>query len=213
LEFEGAMAAMDFSEQLAKQLGFLRTSCREYDDGNVDEAIRIATGLRVIFHHTAASTSLLMHLRATIVRVLSTAGKRQATHPDGFWPALIQMEFDVAANTLRCLPAFNARAAAHRFLPATAWWDSEMVFYGGHKKFKRKQLVLHAANKDGGAHVDSALPADYEWLIEGADVAFGFSTPDGQQFMNKLPNPHLAHLRQMGFEVLNSPDLVKLAGQ
>jgi hypothetical protein len=206
------MAGIDFVGQLKRQLQFLRTSCKEYDDGNVDEGIRIATALRVIFHHTAASTSLLVHLGATSVDVLSTAGKRPGTHPNGFWPALVQIKYDVSTNVLACVPALNARAGAHHLLTASAWWDSEMVFYGMGKLYKRKRLVLHAANNDGGAHVESSLPQDYSWLIDGATFAMGFKTKDGGDFMNKLPNPHLAYLRQMGFEVLSSPAMLALAG-
>lgn len=207
------MTALDFAGQLSKQLSFLRTSCSEYDAGNVDEGIRIATALRVIFHHTASSTSLLVHLGATTVDVLSTAGKRPGTHHDGFWPALVQIKYDFETNVLECLPAFNMRSNAHHFLTANAWWDSEMVFFGMGIQFKRKRLVLHAANKDGGAHVDGSFPQDYSWLIDGATFGMGFKTMDGGDFMNKLPNPHLAYLRQMAFEVLNSPSVLKLAGE
>jgi hypothetical protein len=204
---------INFANQLEKQLRFLETSCREYDNGNVHEGIRIATCLRIIFHTTSASTSLLTHLGAIGVNMLSTAGKRERDHPQGFWPALIQMKWDIATHTVECSPTFNIRPNAHRFIPATAWWDGEMVFFACDKKFKRKPLVLHAANKDGGAHVDSTLPADYEWLIDGADVAFSITSREGMEDKKKLPNPHLAYLRQMGHEVLNSPALLKLAGR
>jgi hypothetical protein len=53
-----------FKDQLTKQLGFLRRSCESYDQGYKDEAIRIATVLRVLFHDTGRSTSLLTHLKA-----------------------------------------------------------------------------------------------------------------------------------------------------
>jgi hypothetical protein len=205
--------SVDFTRQLDKQLRFIEASCREYDAGNVDEGIRIATALRVIFHHTAASTSLLTHLRATETKILSTAGRRPGSHPDGFWPALVQIKYDVATNILECNPTFDCRLSAHRMLPSSAWWDSELVFYGCGKRFKRKPLVLHAANKDGGAHVDSALPADYSWLLNGADFSMGLVTSDGEDLTSRLPNPHLAYLRQMGHEALHSPELLKLAGR
>jgi hypothetical protein len=204
---------VNFAEQLAKQIRFLETSCREYDAGNLEEGIRIAVALRVIFHHTAKSTSLLVHMGASYVKVLSTAGRRVSDHPRVFWPPLVQIVYNVRNNTLQCNPTFNIRSSAHRFIPAAAWWNGEMVFFGCGKKFKRSSLVLHAANKDGGAHVDGTIPPDYEWLINGADVAFGYTTADGRDFINKLPNPHLAYLRQMAHEILSSPELLKLAGR
>jgi hypothetical protein len=204
---------VDFPKQLDKQLRFIEASCKEYDAGNADEGIRIATALRVIFHTTPSSTSLLLHLGASCIKILSTAGKRPGTHPDGFWPALVQIQWNLETNVLSCNPTFDCRPNAHRLLPTTVWWDSELVFYGCGKKYKRKQLVLHAANKDGGAHVDASLPAEYEWLINGADFSTNIVKGDGQEFPNKLPNPHLAYLRQMAYEVLQSTELLQLAGR
>jgi hypothetical protein len=65
-------STVDFKGHLTKQLGFLERSCQSYDAGISDEAIRIATVIRVIIHHTGASTSLLKHLGATTINLLST---------------------------------------------------------------------------------------------------------------------------------------------
>jgi hypothetical protein len=205
--------SVDFARQLEKQIQFLEVSCREYDAGNHDEAIRIATAIRVIFHHTKASVSILAHLAASGTNVLSTAGKRASSHSDGFWPALIQMGWNLETNVAWCNPTYGIRSSAHRTIPATAWWDGEVVFVGSGKRLKRKQLVLYAADKDGGAHVDGSFPAEYQWLINGADVSTSIRLPDGSELQNILPNPHLAYLRQMGYEVLRSPELLKLAGR
>ena len=37
------------------------------------------------------------------------------------------------------------------------WWTQETVYRFGAFRIKRQDLVLHAANKDGGAHVDEKL--------------------------------------------------------
>jgi hypothetical protein len=171
-------APINFAEQLAKQLRFLETSCREYDAGNQDEAIRLATVLRVIFHNTAASTSLLLHLGATGINMLSTCGKRQSDHPRGYWQGFV-----------------------------------EVVFAAMGHKIKRNRLILDAANKDGGAHVDASLPADYRWMIEGTDFKFAVEKSNGVMKEAALPAPHLACLRQIAYEVFGSPDLMKLAGR
>jgi hypothetical protein len=62
----------ELSLQLQKQLGFLTRSCRDYDLGESDEAIRIATTIRVLIHQTPKSTSLLKHLNSTTINLLST---------------------------------------------------------------------------------------------------------------------------------------------
>ena len=59
-----------FKEQLARQLRFIRNSCRLYDEGNKEEAIRIGTSLRVLMRDTTdrkgrpLSVSLFSHLKA-----------------------------------------------------------------------------------------------------------------------------------------------------
>ena len=59
-----------FKEQLARQLRFMRNSCRLYDEGNKEEAIRIGTSLRVLMRDTTdrkgrpLSASLFSHLKA-----------------------------------------------------------------------------------------------------------------------------------------------------
>jgi hypothetical protein len=192
-------------------LQFLTTSCREYDSGNLDEAIRIATSLRVIFHNTGASTSLLVHLGATGIEILSTCGKPTTNNPEGYWPGLVQIVIDLAQETMKSNPKFNATPGAHRMLPFSAWWDGEVVFYGGGRRIKRKQLVIDAANKDGGAHVDASLPPNYRWMIEGSDASFCITRSDGSRKTCALIAPHLACLRQIAYEVFFSPALLNLA--
>jgi hypothetical protein len=203
----------DFPRELAKQLESLEASCHAFDAGNLGESVSIARSLRGIFHRTETSLSILAQLGASGTNVLSTAGKRPAALPKGFWPPLIQMGWNLQTNVFWCAPSFATRPDAHRMVPTTAWWDGEVVFVSPGKRFKRKQLVLHAASKDEGAGAGDSLPAAYGWLINGADVGTGIRLPDGSEVENISPNPHIAYLRQMGFEVLRSPELLKLAGR
>src|SRR5215204_5674232 len=61
-----------YQQELKKQLGFLRRSCQWYDNGEVDEAIRIAVPIRTIIHDTGRSTSLLTHLNAKGIKLWSS---------------------------------------------------------------------------------------------------------------------------------------------
>ena len=60
---------------------------------------------------------------------------------------------------------------------------------------------------DGGAHVDSALPQDYEAVK--ASGAIGSFEEQGTKI--EIEDAHLTFLRTMAFEVLNSTDLVASA--
>jgi hypothetical protein len=50
----------------------LKRSCESYDAGHTDEAIRVATIIRVLIHDTKNSTSLLNHLGASNIQLSST---------------------------------------------------------------------------------------------------------------------------------------------
>jgi hypothetical protein len=201
----------DFNAQLARQLRFLETSCRQFDAGQPDEAIRIATALRVIFHNTAASRSLLAHLNATTVPILSTCRRTRMDNPNGFWPGLVQILIDVKHVTVTSRPKFDATPGGHRMVPFRTWWEGEVVYFGAGRTIRRNRLVLDAANKDGGAHVDASLPADYGWMVAGCGFSFSRETPAGERTESWLAYPHLSCLRQMAYEVFNSPSLLTLA--
>ena len=75
----------DFPAQLQRQIGFLKRSCLTYDSGHQEEALRIAVSLRVPFHDTKSSVSLLTHLGVkALARVLSTfePGYTKIRRPD-----------------------------------------------------------------------------------------------------------------------------------
>jgi hypothetical protein len=212
------MTAIDFKQQLRRQLKFLENSCNQYEHCE-DEGIRIGTALRVLFHNTSQSTSLLSHLNGESINLLSSIqpepGKR-------LWCPLVNTGF-----VLTLKPDFKAtpkldKANTGRVVAFDEWWDVEEVL-SGNKSFNgsRHNLAKWAANKDGGAHVDASYPKDYLDVTRG----FGFGVrvtaeisedgtettiPPEEQTTSTLQSLHLATLRQIGYEVLNSPELKAL---
>lgn len=197
---------MDCVTQLRKQLQFLETSCDAYDAGNKDEAVRIATVLRVLFHQTQQSTSLLTHLNAPYTKLLSTCEKI----PPGrtFWPNLTVIKISPVLRMAEFAPKLDS-AQSKNFVSFGQWWRYEKVYLLGSLDLNRKDLVLAAANKDGGAHVAHSLDPRYENLLNGADSKMTLNLPGGDEDI-PFQFGHLSALRQMGYEVLNSPDLVSL---
>ncbi len=95
-------------------------------------------------------------------------------------------------------------------LSVSDWWN-QIVYILGTARCSRKDLVLAAADKDGGAHVDAKLTADYETLMTSGERGF-FHYPTGETGNFKpIMDAHLVYLRQIGHELLNSPDLLALA--
>lgn len=92
-------------------------------------------------------------------------------------------------------------------VPVSKWWD-QVVFVQGPARLTRKKIVLSAANQDGGAHVDDKLSADYQSLAADGFVGKVLHTIGGQTTTNLITGAHFVALRQMAFELLNSPALV-----
>jgi hypothetical protein len=198
---------MDFKEQLKKQIQFLQSSCDSYDKGHKDEAIRIAVSLRTIFHQTPKSVSLLKHLNR-YPTILSTCEKipRDAK----FWTNLTNQHISPVQEFAEYIPKLDT-ARTKKNIMYRQWWATETVYLLGKLDIKRKDLVLAAANKDGGAHVDKAYDKDYETILNGVGWSMQINRPDGSEIHLPYKYGHLSALRQMGYEVLNSPNLLKLA--
>lgn len=197
---------MDFKKQLEKQIQFLRNSCDAYDKGEKNEAVRIAVALRTIFHQTDKSTSLLTHLNR-FPTVLSTC----EIIPPGkfFWPNLTKLHFSPVQEFAEYIPKLDT-ALTKNFIPYRTWWGNETVYLLGSMNIKRKDLVLSAANKDGGAHVDSSYNIEYETVLNGVGWSIDVNRPDGTNVKLPFKNGHLAAIRQMGYEILNSSNLLNL---
>jgi len=210
------MAPIDFKEQLERQLSFIRNSCELFDRGQPEEAIRIAVSMRVLFHETRNQTPLLRHLNANNINLLSTCPDR-SIRPEHAENGLKRLEisFDMAPITFargRASVEPELDQAPHKeFVSFSRWWNQTVfVVPPGNLEVSRKSLALAAADKDGGAHVDNELAPEYQNVIDALRFDASVVTNRGKVEV-PLRNFHLVVLRQMGFEVLNSPDLTELA--
>lgn len=190
------MSGTRFKDQLRQQLRFIENSCEAYDRGHIEEAIRIGTCLRVLLHDTRKSTSLLTHLSARHVPVLSTCKVRESIPHGTVFDGLS----GISGAGIR---AKLGQSSTLIEMPAEAWWQQLVIGLGQGRNLSRAVIALTAANKDGGAHVDADLPDVYMKLVDGVWT----STRDGKT----VTDHHLLYLRQMGYEILNSPGLAALA--
>lgn len=206
-----------YREQLRMQLGFLERSCASYDDGYVDEALRIAVVARTLVHQTKNSTSLLTHLGASEVRLLSTSMNIVARFASGdpFYGGAKMPRFFNGMGSYRpgsdspYVPKLGD-AYTKEYVLIVDWWEQPVMILQ-HVPLTRRDVVLTAANKDGGAHVDAKLTPEYEALIAPGSVGTLIREVDGGVSATPVTNGHLVALRQMGYELLNSPDLTMRA--
>ena len=193
-------------QQLNQQLNYLRVSAREYDAGNEAEAIRAATTLRVLFHNTGNSTSLLRQLGMDGGYILSgSSGRPQCQFVD-------HVGFKINTSSLTpssAFPMLGKRKLSGVVL--TDWWEKEVVYSFDTATYYRKNVVLTAANQDGGAHVDPELDEFYAHIASGtaglgitANLTYNGPAPFEQGKLQNAQNIHLAMIRQFTHEVLET---------
>lgn len=191
------------AEKLQEQLRFIQRSCAAFDQGAEEEAIRIATSLRVIFHNTNSSTSIVSHLGLSGKKILSSS------RGYGNWQDFLSQQINLSSpQPIRMLPLLGDKFIE---LSMKDWWHTESVFVHDAQKYTRRKIVLSAANKDGGAHVDEKLERYYEVLCAG-EYALGITgnlkydgEPPFPQGVTIYPkNAHLSLIRQFAHETLLS---------
>lgn len=164
----------DLRDALNEQLQFIQSSLYNFPNYEV-EAKRIATTVRVLVHDTNHSTSLLksLNMKETLGFVNSASPNDGRLHSmtgmvgvrgsnsDQYFGLIAKI---VDNGTLTSVPLFRQHLeewyTSYQSLDFDSWWEMEVmkIATGG---LSRKQLVLLAANKDGGAHIDARLPESY----------------------------------------------------
>jgi len=86
-------------------------------------------------------------------------------------------------------------------VPFGEWWNSTVIWDTQHRTFTRGDIVLVAADKDGGGHVDRLLPEAYSELV--AENSLGRIGAVGGE-PAPLDSPVPACVRHIAHEVLVS---------
>jgi hypothetical protein len=192
---------MDFIEQLRRHIKFLKRSCAAFDAGHTEEALRIAVTLRVLFHDTKKSTSLLTHLglKSSSLVLSSFEPGYIENKEDGTFRVTIPVMLDSLGERKAPL----SRARRHDFITASEWWQEVIVFTN--YEISRKDVILSAANQDGGAHVDATPDNKTAAMIRGTWTIK--RVVEGKVIEQRVNNDHFPLLFQFGYEVLNSPEI------
>jgi hypothetical protein len=191
------------TEKLNEQLRFIQRSCDAFDQGAEDEAIRIATSLRIIFYNTKRSVSLVAHLGLGGKKMLSSS------RGHGNWQDFLAHQLNLSSpEPIRMLPLLGDK---FKELSIEDWWSNEPVFVHDAQKYSRHKIVLCAVNQDGGAHVDAELERYYEVLCAGeyaigiiGNLEYNGKPPFPQGLAQYPKNAHLALIRQFAHETLLS---------
>lgn len=199
------MALNRYQQQLRDQLLSLVISCNAFDRGLLSEANRIATTIRVLVHHTQNSISLLTHLAAQNINLLSTSATNVSSNLHPFSGLTLLR----TGSVVDLVPKLGM-GIKNIIIPVAPWWKQIVLIRDGNL-FSRKNIVLTAANQDGGAHVDANLDSGYGRLKSEAFWHVIHQT-DQCTSQSEIKNPQTPALRQMAYEILHSPELFDLLG-
>src|SRR5438270_5754896 len=161
-------------DQVRRQLNFILTSCRAYDAVLRAEAIRMAVAARVLFHETTRSTSLILgHFKFREIKLRSTAVPLTEA-AIGF--------IGLEADTGGFQPPRDDGPRSEQ-IDLEKWWGVEPILKlrKTNEFITRRDLILAAANKDGGAQVDADRSDEYDRLEAGLGFQIEVGSRDGER--------------------------------
>lgn len=172
----------EFLQQaLQEQRHLLEKSVTAMTKGDLAEALRVATCLRVLIHETARNKPLLKQLNQNYLEldILDLAPSEQRAVPHGVVP-MIALQFPVGFRVVTGPDGgvyLNDDVPPETLAPTILekWWtrpSSLIIPAGG---FSRKEIVLGLADKEGGTHVDPDISAKYQQLLDCKTLRVGFN--------------------------------------
>ena len=204
---------MILENHLMDQIQFLLRSIILYDNGLINEAKRMAVIIRLLAHDTQKSVSLLSQLNMKNILFYDTSYEYD---PTNLAPTLglILTRTSVNPTFVKFIPALDGREQfKNRKIYFEEWWNKIVLSDIVNNKFRRVDLILSVANKDGGVHVDPQLDKSYGELTRRKTLGLKF-------VINNLVKEHgvepiFASIRQISHEILKSlkdefPDIVQL---
>lgn len=192
-------------QRLDEQLGYIRVSAAAFDQGAAAEAQRLATTIRVLVHSKRRrhnpSVSLLSQLSLIQVPFVDTADPLSNPLPElflfgysGLVRARIPPDRVAAARYVPKLDEMEGRPA--RQIKFEDWWN-QIVLGADRKTLRRRDLVLTAADQDGGAHVDPELEPVYALFARQFPIGLRVSNRDTRLYEGVVG----ASIRQIAHEI------------
>lgn len=193
----------DLKRELRDQLQLLRLACESYDNGIEAAGKHIALSLRLLPHssNSGRSRALLDQLGLRGGRFLDSAGPLNPRNMLTEFPLVMIHATDEAARYAP-LVAGGEGSTPPTPRPFATWWNDPVLKDDRGEKFCRRELVLHVADTDGGAHVDSELDEAYMRLSR--ENSLGWLMTRGDVTSALGGRPELAYMRQIAHEVLST---------
>jgi hypothetical protein len=192
-----SISKYEFAKQLEDCLKRLQDFNNIYDTGDQSIAKDIAVKLRLLFHNTSKSKSLIRQLKLEHILFVDTA---YPFNPGNLLTHHGLLQLNCINNYYFLGPMLQLSNVKH--VDFTNWWESKKVLVDKKKNiFTRKLLILEVADTDGGAHVDPELNNSYYDLTRANTL--GWTYHDGKTGSSKpLNDPVPPCIRQISYETL-----------
>jgi hypothetical protein len=188
----------ELREHLDEQLEFLESSAEAFDAGKTGEAKRMALTIRVLLHQTRKSHSLIDQLGMKATPFWNTSHPET---PGNLLPhmGLLAMRFDNAGGFY--VAPLDTRDHA-RSVGFDDWWTEVVISDGDGQPMTRQNLVIFAANQDGGGHIDPGLDEAYDNLTRKNSLGWIHTGEEGE--VTSMGDAGRAAIRQIAHEVLRT---------
>jgi len=191
----------DLRQELADQVALLVNACRSFDQGLRPVGKHIALSLRLLLHNSSSSKALLSQLDLVSKRFMDTSREMGSiTLSTECSLCIIRMGGPEGGVSWEAR-SLTGEASPPRWIQFQDWWNNAVIKDEKGRTFNRRELILHVAETDGGAHVDPGLDEAY--------MALSRENSLGTEFIANgvvLPpeNPALPCMRQIAHEVLET---------
>jgi len=159
----------EIKEKVRVHLGHLLKSARDYDHGDVNEAVRMAVSLRALLHvGTRNGQAGIASIQGDRWHFLDTCSrfnpKNLASHMDLVY-VRVGAEVDIDSFYQ---PYLDDSPTSHRS-PFPEWWNTNAVLSNNKgERFTRAWIVRSAADQEG-AHIDVSHDKAYHGFNSGLD--------------------------------------------
>ena len=182
---------------LKEQISFLEASANSFDIGMEEEAKRLAATIRILVHDTSLSHSLLGQVGKPL-KFFDTSSDLDSNNILAHGGLISILNEPQQVRYVAMLD--NLPSNTIKIIDFDSWWNKPVFVDGKGRKLTRKDLILTAANQDGGVHVDPSLDETYANLSRnGLDMIVNHGR--GARILDK---PERAAIRQIAHEVLKT---------
>lgn len=188
----------------------LARSCTAFDNGHHDEAVHIATELRVLLHDARPNSTSLAHQVGIKEHMtwFDTSGppapSNLMSHHGLVGVSGSGMYVPRLAGGAEPLPPMLEELignGAPQWIAFDEWWGTVVFDDLESSRLTRKDLVLFTANTDLGAHADESIDESLYRLTREQSLGWGY-VRGGEEI--KMNNATWAGLRQVAYEVIES---------